>query len=98
MLKVIAALFVVLGLIGLTALILKFLQNKVGLKNVTPFLGQQFHVDHPINIDPKHQLVSVTLRGSRYTFLFGPHNDILLDTQPVQTVQSYETQQERKHA
>lgn len=85
MLNVVAALFVVFGLIGLFALVLRYLHQS-GRLSSTPFFSpnqQGIIIEPPIIVDDKRRIVSITHRGLRYVMLQGPHNDILLDTSPV---------------
>ena len=85
MLNVVAALFVVFGLIGLFALVLRYLHQSGRLSN-TPFFNhkqQGIIIEPPIVVDDKRRIVNITHRGQRYMVLQGPHNDILLDTSPV---------------
>ncbi len=98
MLNVVAALFIVFGLIGLFALVLRYLHQSGRLSN-TPFFNpkqQGVIVEPPIVIDNKRRIVNITHRGQRYVLLLGPHNDILLETTPA--VRSVETiELDRQH-
>jgi hypothetical protein len=85
MLNVVAALFVVFGLIGLFALVLRYLHQSGRFSNML-FLNhkqQGVIVEPPITVDDKRRIVNITHQGQRYVVLQGPHNDILLDTSPV---------------
>lgn len=82
MLNVVAAIFVVFGLIGLFALMLRYFQQSGRFSNL-PFLNakqQGVIVEPPIMLDNKRRIVNVTHRGQRYVLLLGPNNDVLLET------------------
>jgi flagellar biogenesis protein FliO len=85
MLNVVAAMFVVFGLIGLFALVLRYLHQSGKFSN-TPFFNtkqQGVIVEPPIVIDSKRRIVNITYRGQRYVVLLGPNNDLLLETLPA---------------
>ena len=98
MLNIVAAMFVVFGLIGLFALVLRYLQQSGRLSN-TPFFNakqQGVIVEPPMMIDNKRRIVNITHRGQRYVVLLGPNNDVLLETSPA--VRSIETVEfDRQH-
>ncbi len=98
MLNIVAAMFVVFGLIGLFALVLRYLQQSGRLSN-TPFFNakqQGVIVEPPIMIDGKRRIVNITHRGQRYVVLLGPNNDLLLETSSA--VRSIETVEfDRQH-
>ena len=101
MLNIVAGLFVVFGLIGLFALVLRHLHN-TGRLIGTPFGAKQHGVvvEPPIMVDSKRNIVNVTHRGQRYVFLLGPNNDILLEsTTAVRIVEANEPDQgfDRQH-
>lgn len=83
MLNVVAAIFVVFGLIGLFALVLRYVQQSGRFTNF-PFLSstkqQGVIVESPIIIDSKRRIVNIIHRGQRYVLLLGPNNDVLLET------------------
>ena len=79
MLNVVAALFVVFGLIGLFALVLRYLHQS-GRLSSTPFFNTKMTgviIEPPIVIDSKRQILNITHRGQRYVIMLGPNNDIL---------------------
>lgn len=82
MLNVVAAIFVVFGLIGLFALTLRYFQQSGRLANVSFFNAKQqgVIVEPPIVIDNKRRIVNITHRGQRYVLLLGPNNDVLLES------------------
>lgn len=82
MLNVVAAIFVVFGLIGLFALALRYLQQS-GRFSTLPFFNakqQGVIVEPPIILDSKRRIINITHRGQRYVLLLGPNNDVLLET------------------
>ncbi len=82
MLNVVAAIFVVFGLIGLFALALRYFQQSGRLASLSFFNAKQQGViiEPPIVIDNKRRIVNITHRGQRYVLLLGPNNDVLLET------------------
>lgn len=81
MLNVVAAIFVVFGLIGLFALVLRYLHQSGRFSNFLFSAKQQGAIiEPPIIIDSKRRIVNITCRGQRYTLLLGPNNDVLLET------------------
>ncbi len=85
MLKVFAALFVVLGLIGIFALMLRWVQSKSHkLKNLQPIFNQrQLLLKKPIKVDDKHQIMEIQYGNKIHTILCGPTNDILLSSDNI---------------
>lgn len=82
MLNVVAAIFVVFGLIGLFALVLRYFQQSGRLTSF-PFLNakqQGVIIEPPVIIDSKRRIVNITHRGQRYVLMLGPNNDVLLET------------------
>lgn len=96
MLNVIAALFVVFGLIGLFAFVLRYMQSK-GRLNKNWIVGAQpgVVIENSIPLDSKRNIVVCTYRDQRYVFMFGPNNDILLESSSA--IRSVD-QRERHHA
>jgi hypothetical protein len=73
--------FVVFGLIGLFALILRYFQQSGRFS--FPLLNakqQGVIVEPPIILDSKRRIVNITHRGQRYVLMLGPNNDVLLET------------------
>lgn len=97
MLNVIAALFVVFGLIGLFAFVMRYLHSK-GKLNKSWIISAQSGVtiENSTPIDDKRNLVVFTCRDQRYVFMFGPNNDVLLESSSV--IRAVEQQRERQHA
>ncbi len=85
MLNVIAAIFVVFGLIGLFALALRYFQQSGKFSRFPLFNAKQQGViiEPPIMIDGKRRIVNITHRGKRHVLLLGPNNDVLLETTPA---------------
>lgn len=93
MLNIVAALFVVFGLIGLFALVLRYLHQSGRFSGALFFNTKQqgVIVEPPIVIDNKRRIVNVTHRGQRYVLLLGPNNDVLLETLPaIRSVENVE--------
>lgn len=81
MLNVVAAIFVVFGLIGLFALVLRYFQQSGRFSNFSFLTKQQgIIIEPPIIIDNKRRIVNITHRGQRYVMMLGPNNDVLLET------------------
>ena len=96
MLNIIAALFVVFGLIGLLAFLLRYMQSK-GRLNKNWIMGAQpaVVIENSIPLDSKRNIVVFTHRDQRYVFMFGPNNDILLESSSA--IRAVD-QRERQHA
>ncbi len=96
MLNVIAALFVVFGLIGLFAFVLRYMHSKGKLNKNWIIPGQAgVVVENSVPIDNKRSMVTLTYRDQRYIFMFGPNNDILLESSSA--IRAVD-QRERQHA
>lgn len=96
MLNIVAALFVVFGLIGLFAFILRYMHSKGKLSKGWIISGQPgVVIENSMPIDDKRNLVVFTCRDQRYVFMFGPNNDVLLESSSV--IRAVE-QRERQHA
>lgn len=100
MLNVVAALMFIFGLIGLFALVLRYLQASgkltgSGIFNVTSKHSGTL-IESPIAVDAKRQILNITHRGQRYVILTGPNNDILLETtSALRSIENLEL--ERQH-
>lgn len=79
MLNIIAVLFVIFGLIGLFTIVVRHFHNS-GLKR-SPHPGVV--IEQPIKIDRSRSILTINYKGIRHVILRGPHNDILLETNPA---------------
>ncbi len=84
MFSMLAAFLIILGLIGLLAVALRFLQQYKNWKpNWLRANQQSIKIEEELFIDPKRKLIILSHESKRYLMVLGPHNDILLNQSMV---------------
>lgn len=96
MLKILAALLVVFGLIGVFSFLLRYLHSKGKLVGSFESQGKKRpFIENSTQIDNKRKIISIVHGETRHIIMCGQNNDILLESSPLNQKNN---QRERQHA